>query len=238
LVIFFFCNSTDWLCNSRAQVITSLLYQILSQNKRMFRYLDDSKLQRFTASATEEPQVSVDEHVKFLWKSLSTILQRGKDVRFWIMVDALDELEPESRNLFLHYMAGLINQDLSRKVKVTFSDRVSPHSRGFKAPSGLIEMQGRKEIHEDLRCFISAKLGDLCADGTIPWRQQAQIEETLLELSEDNFLQASLAWANFSTGVSYWSLEVIKRRLDAIRGISQEAAAYYCTLLSQIPEDF
>jgi ankyrin repeat protein len=236
-VAFFFCNSNDWLRNSQTQLLSSLLYQILSQNKQLFRYLNDSDLKDYVLRIKDDPGDCSDEGLEILWKSLSTILQRSNDLIFWIFIDAIDELTLESRKIFLRQMGQAVDQDLSQKVKLVFSDRVHPNSRGLKHTSISFEMQSRTEIADDVRRFITTQVEDLCTNGTIPWRYQTQIEETFLELSEGNFLQASLAWANFSSGVSYWSPQVINNRLESVRKISKEATAYYCSLLERIPED-
>jgi hypothetical protein len=237
LVAFFFCSSNDPLRSNYFHFLSSILHQILSQKKELFRYLDDSTLEQYTARIDEEQNVPSEISTDLLKESLSTILQRSKDVSFWIFVDATDELTAESRDALLNHTGEIIQQDILQKVKLVLSDRVRYCSRRFKHNCIEVEMQGSGETGEDVHRFITTKVEDLCTDGVIPWQHQTEIEETFIELSEGNFLQASLAWKNFFSGVSYWSPQVIKTRLEGLRKISKEATAYYCSLLERIPED-
>jgi ankyrin repeat protein len=235
---FFFCDSKDWQRNTYAALIKSILFQILSKHKQLFRYLDEADIKDYVTMMEEVPDAGNSEGTDFLWRCLSTILQRSKNFNFWMFVDAIDELVPDSRDKFLHQISGAIDRDLSYKVKLCFSDRVNPYSRRFKEADLLLELQSRTEINDDIRRFISAQVEDLSMNGAIPWIHQTEIEETFIDLSEGNFLQASLAWVNFRSGVSYWSPQVIKKRLEGVRKISKEATAYYCSLLQRIPEDY
>ncbi|KAF2476891.1 uncharacterized protein BDR25DRAFT_152549, partial [Lindgomyces ingoldianus] len=110
VVMFCFCNSNDWLRNGRTQILVSLLSQILSQDRRSFRYLDHSELEKYISSVKDSPQSSGEEHADFLWKCLSTILKRSKNLSFWVFIDALDELSPNSRIELLHHFTGLVGE--------------------------------------------------------------------------------------------------------------------------------
>lgn len=237
IVAFFFCSSRDWLRNNHDEVIGSLLYQILSQNQESFRYLNEIDLEEYVSKVKDDPVNSISKGSDYLWKALHIILQRSKETNFWIVIDALDELEPDSRTTLLRQMKQAIDEDLGQKIKLLFSDRVNPMARHFTPKVLLLEIETRNEVADDVRRFISTQVENLCTQGKIDWRYQTQIEDTLSQLSEGNFLHASLAWTNFQSGVSYWSPQVIKNRLESVRGISKEVTAYYCALLERIPED-
>lgn len=134
-------------------------------------------------------------------------------------------------------MDKVLNQDILNKVKILFSDRVTAIGRQFRSEHWALELQSGEETRNDVHRFISAQVGDWCTNGAIPWQHQTEIEETFMEISEGNFLQAALAWKTFHSGVTYWSPQVIKARLEGLRKISKEATAYYCSLLERIPED-
>ncbi|KAM3076304.1 hypothetical protein ACMFMF_005637 [Clarireedia jacksonii] len=134
-------------------------------------------------------------------------------------------------------VTAIIDRDLNRKIKIVCSDRLAFHANSLYSNYLFINMQQQLEVVDDVRRYIAAQIEDLSARGAIPWRHQTQIEESLANLSEGNFLQASLAWINFHSGVSYWSPQVIKNKLDGVKKLSKEATAYYCSLLERIPED-
>jgi hypothetical protein len=184
----------------------------------------------------QDPESSFDAGFELLWKCLSTILQRSKDVKFWIFIDAVDELSSSSSAGFAERVTAIIDHDFNRKVKIVCSDRLAAHTN-LHSNHLSIDMQRQMEVVDDVRRYIAAQIEDLSARGSIPWTHQTQIEESLANLSEGNFLQASLAWMNFHSGVSYWSPQVTKNRLDGFKRLSKEATAYYCSLLECIPED-
>ncbi|OCL11199.1 hypothetical protein AOQ84DRAFT_437835 [Glonium stellatum] len=201
VVAFFFCDSKDWLRNNHHELVCSLLYQILSQNQENFRYLDETDLQDFVSRIKDDPVNSTERGSEYLWKIFHTILQRSKGTSFWIIIDALDELEPDSRTVVLRQMSLAIDQDLGQRIKLLFSDRVSPKARHFSSKALSLEMEARGNVADDVRRFISDQVENLCNEGTIDWRYQTQIEDTLSQLSEGNFLHASLACTNFRSGV-------------------------------------
>ena len=168
------------------------------------------------------------------------MLQRSPNFTFWILIDAIDELPDQSRSALLCRIQHLIAQDLGGKLKFALCDRNKPPGGGAVAGSNAIswlEITGRDKVADDVRHFINEKLEDLCSRSEISWQYQNMIEESLMEASEGNFLQATLAWNHFKGGVSYWSPQVIKSRLDGLRSLSGEAKAFYCSLLARIPED-
>ncbi|PVH74731.1 hypothetical protein DL98DRAFT_658590 [Cadophora sp. DSE1049] len=237
VVAFFFCNSNDPLRKTHFDLLRSVLHQILSQRNELFRYLDDSDLEQYLSRASEDQDNADEASVEILRNSISTILQRSKNVNFWVFIDAVYELTTHSRDELFNHITEIVERDIIHKVKLVLSDRVIPYSRRFKNNCIELEMHSSSETGEDVHRFINTKVEDPCTDGVIPWQHQTEIEETFIELAEGNFLQASLAWKNFYSGVPYWSPRVIKTRLENLRKISKEATAYYCSLLERIPED-
>ncbi|VTT69035.1 unnamed protein product [Fusarium fujikuroi] len=231
IVAFFFCASKQWLRNSDVQIAQSLLFQVLSHNKGLFRYLSDSDMQTVCSidRANAEPHV--------VWRLLTTVFQRSPDLNFWILIDAIDELQDTSRTALVQRLRHLVSNDLGQKLKFIICDRSSPNTRGILQSVTWLDIRRQDMVFEDIRQFINARLGDLCSSGAIPWQYQNLIEESLLEVSEGNFLQVALAWSHFTAGVSYWSAQVIKSRLEGLRRLSGEARAFYCSLLQKIPED-
>ncbi|RKL37927.1 hypothetical protein BFJ72_g7387 [Fusarium proliferatum] len=231
MVAFFFCASEQWLRNSDVQIAQSLLFQVLSHNKGLFRYLSDSDMQTVCSidRANAEPHV--------VWRLLTTVFQRSPDLSFWILIDAIDELQDTSRTALVQRLRYLVSNDLGQKLKFIICDRSSPNARGILQSVTWLDIRRQDMVFEDIRQFINARLGDLCSSGAIPWQYQNLIEESLLEVSEGNFLQVALAWSHFTAGVSYWSAQVIKSRLEGLRRLSGEARAFYCSLLQKIPED-
>ena len=124
--------------------------------------------------------------------------------------------------------------DSARRVKIILSDRVGPHARNFKVDASVFEL-GNIDAADDVRRLIQDRTSDLCVEARIPYRSQLEVQDTLVSLSEGVFLHASLAWANFYGGVTYWSSEVVRQRLQRVKAIPNDAVSYYCALLDRIP---
>lgn len=229
-VIFSFASSDQASKSSEESLLKSILYQALDQNEIAFRYFKEDDMKRYVYQETSDP-------LHLLWSFTFAVLQRTKNRRFWIILDGMDEIPEEARHSFLQQLGHLMDQDVGNKLKVLFSSRMKFTEPSIRSYTLSMQLQGRKSISEDIHRFVSAQVGDLCSEGHIPWRYQTQIEDALLSASGSNFLQIRLAWKAFASGVTYWSPQVIKNRLDAIKKITAEAEAYYCSLLAKVPED-
>lgn len=110
IVAFFFCASKQWLRNSDVQIAQSRLFQVLSHNKGLFRYLSDSDMQTVCSidRANAEPYV--------VWRLLTTVFQRSPDLSFWILIDAIDELQDTSRTALVQKLRHLVSNDLGQKL--------------------------------------------------------------------------------------------------------------------------
>ncbi|KAM0487199.1 hypothetical protein ACHAPX_000469 [Trichoderma viride] len=139
-VSFFFCDSKDWLRNTQGQLVSSLLYQTMSPSNYLFRYLDEAEIEYYVSNIKQYPGNSAEDGLDFLWSSLRTILQRNTDSNYWIFLDAIDELEPQSRTELLRQCCRIVEHNLGRKVKIVISDRNSPTSRGIRQQAVHIDL--------------------------------------------------------------------------------------------------
>ncbi|TRX91012.1 hypothetical protein FHL15_007994 [Xylaria flabelliformis] len=238
VVAFFFCASKQWPRNSEAELAKSLLYQLLSHSKLLFRYFSDADLQSYVSKFRDFlGKGDGPDEMDMAWKFLATILQRSPAFTFWILIDAIDELPEHSRSNILRRIQLLASQDLGEKLKFIICDRSGPSGRGITRRVSWLQIHQQDKLAEDVRHFVNTQLEELCSRGIIPWQYQNRIEESLVEISEGNFLQASLAWSHFRAGVTYWSPQVLKSRLEGLRRLSGEAKEFYCSLLERIPED-
>ncbi|KAI0543731.1 hypothetical protein F4679DRAFT_577412 [Xylaria curta] len=238
VVAFFFCASKQWPRNSEAELAKSLLYQLLSHSKLLFRYFSDADLQSYVSKFRDFlGKGDGPDEMDMTWRFLATILQRSPAFTFWILIDAIDELPDHSRSNILRRIQLLASQDLGEKLKFIICDRSGPSGRGITRRVSWLQIHQQDKLAEDVRHFINTQLEELCSRGIIPWQYQNLIEESLVEISEGNFLQASLAWSHFRAGVTYWSPQVVKSRLEGLRRLSGEAKEFYCSLLERIPED-
>lgn len=93
IMAFFFCDSTDPLRNNFTELMSLILSQILAQKPELFRYLENASLETYTArSVTEVSNTRESVRGSLLHNFVITVLQRSKGSRFWIFIDAIDEL--------------------------------------------------------------------------------------------------------------------------------------------------
>ena len=168
ILAFFFCDDKDWLRKGHVQLLRSLMDQILSQDPQLIRYLNERDMEDYNSSFLEDPDKLQEASINFLRKSLSMILQRSHNVKFWILVDTIDELQPASRKHVLRILGEVAEKDVAYRVKVIFSDRVGPISRSFLQSASDFELDGL-EAADDVRRFIKVQTEDLCVDERLPW---------------------------------------------------------------------
>ncbi|RYP20157.1 hypothetical protein DL766_008254 [Monosporascus sp. MC13-8B] len=160
IVAFYFCTSKQWLRESEEHVVKSLLYQLLSHNKHLFRYLSESDLQSYVSADRDflGKEDGPREELNITWKILSTILQRGDDFTFWILIDAIDELQDQLRDGLIRRIRLLVLQDLGRKLKFIVCGRSSPLGRGITEPVSWFDIRRQNKVSEDV---IKARLDGL-----------------------------------------------------------------------------
>lgn len=82
-VSFFFCDSKDRYRSNYSDFLSSILYQILSQDGELFRYLSDLDLDEYGSGGGDyQDTVGQESGGGLLWQCLSNILQRSKDTVF------------------------------------------------------------------------------------------------------------------------------------------------------------
>ncbi|MCJ1270553.1 hypothetical protein MMC22_010450 [Lobaria immixta] len=232
IVSFFFCDNKVPERKTSLALLRSILFQILQVDQGLLRYIDDDAMESHLNVSNDS---SVQPDTK-LWDSLVKIIQRSRDREFWVVIDALDELVVDSRNDVLHQIQRIIDEDLNGRLKVLFTDRQEPRHQ-FKDVA-LISLEN-EDVQQNVQYFIHQKVQRFCEKiPGIPEKTQKGIEQEISMMADGVFLHASLAWANFSQGVTDWSPRMIKIRLAELQKLPSNIESYYCGLLRKIPADF
>ncbi len=79
---------------------------------------------------------------------------------------------------------------------------------------------------------------ELSEEVPIETKYKNAIEDEIVMMANGTFLHASLAFANFTLGVTDWTPRVIKSRLNDLQKLPASLEAYYAGLLRHIPADF
>ena len=234
IVAYFFCDDKDWLRRTHVYVALSFLDQIIAQDSTLIRYVDLKDIQQYVEICDLDEDELPSEAVDILWRAIQSIVRRSLSKSFWFLVDALDELEPSSRRNTLDHFQLILAMDLARRVHVVFSDRIAPHARSVEFPALACELGGDDAKH-DVRRYLSGQCDRFTVGKRIPTSLHLSMKTTLFDVAQGNFLHATLAWANFQKGVSFWSIRLIEDRLERVRNISRDTVSYYCSLLEKIP---
>lgn len=232
LVSFFFCDNKVPERKTSLALLRSILFQIFQVDKGLLRYIGEDAMESHLEQL-KDPSTQPDSE---LWGSLVKIIQRSRDREFWVVIDALDELVADCRDDVLHQIQRAVDEDLNGRLKVLFTDRQEPRHQ-FKDVA-LINLEN-PDVQQNVRYFIHEKVQRFCEKNPgIPEKTQKGIEQEISMRADGVFLHASLAWANFSQGVTDWTPRLIKIRLAELQKLPSNIESYYCGLLRKIPADF
>ena len=233
IVVHFFCDDKDLKRRTSLNLLRSLLLQILGADKQLLRYVSEDAMTSYLQALPGDSVVSDKLHV--LWDALLAIIQRSRTTQFWFIIDAVDELEPASRKDVAHQLDRILDIDTVGRLKILFTDRQTPEYQFSN--QATLEL-GASESEADVRIYIRQSVVKLSNEARIEPKLKAAIEDEIGMMACGSFLHASLAFANFSRGVTDWTPRVIKSRLKDLQKLPASLEAYYAGLLRQIPADF
>ena len=186
MLSYFFCQNTIQELSSAIAIIRGLIYSLAAQNPALISYL------RKRFDTTRSNFLEDFNTIYTLWATLMDILQDPGVLQVYLMVDALDECEPESLKTFLKLLTET-KPDLLHKVKWVLTSRNEPYIKEYLQSFHLgcdtsLELNSshvsqsvksfvdfkvnqlaiRKEYESDLRVSVGSYLSDH-ADGTFLW---------------------------------------------------------------------
>ena len=232
-VVYFFCDNKDLKRGTSLNLLRSLLSQILIEDKELLRYVSEDAMETHFQTLRDVSMESGE--LGYLWNALLTIIQRSRATQFWFIIDALDELEPTSRKEIAHQLNRISESDTVGRLKIFFTDRQTP--RYQFSNQATLEL-GASESQDDVRTYIRQRILELSNEVPIEAKFKAAIEDEIAMMANGTFLHASLAFANFTRGVTVWTPNVIRSRLNDLQKLPASLEAYYAGLLRHIPSDF
>jgi NACHT domain len=124
---YFFCSDKDSRRKTSTALLRSVLSQILMQNAELFQLVHDHQLKK------PDDLIST---TGALWDCFRRILEKGRGIEFWIVIDALDELPEAVRRDVLDGFRSIIAADLVGRVKLMVTDHQGP-SADYQRPMAL-----------------------------------------------------------------------------------------------------
>jgi hypothetical protein len=189
IVSYFFCQNTFQELSHAVAIVRGLSYLLAKQNRVLIRYLrkryDDAGSRLFDGFNA----------LYSIWETLLGMLQDPSVSKVYLMVDALDECDPQSTRAFL----GLLNRHesgLSRKVKWVVTSRNEPSITEHLDCARLIHDTSLElnssYVREAVKSFIDFKVDELAAKKKYKIKLQQSIKDYLTEHADGTFLWAAL----------------------------------------------
>ncbi len=233
IVVYFFCDDKDPRRRTSSNLLRSLLFQTLIEDKQLLRYVSEDAIEAHLQKLRNDT-FPLDE-LHDLWNALLAVIQRSRTTRFWFIIDAIDELQPTSRKDVIYQLDRILESDTVGRLKVLFTDR--QESKYHFSNQAVLEL-GSSDSQDDVRTYIRQSIIELSNEIPIESKYKTAIEDEIAMMAHGTFLHASLAFANFTRGVTVWTPRVIKSRLGDLQKLPASLEAYYAGLLRHIPADF
>ncbi|MCJ1363552.1 hypothetical protein MMC16_002659 [Acarospora aff. strigata] len=210
---YFFCDNKDNRRNNAVHVLRGLLYQLLCQRPDSIMFLRDEyekqKSQLFSSPTA----------LQCLWRVLESVLRQSTDGIAWLVIDALDECEPESRGILLSRIKsrvsgqrGVTRESSNNQEKWFLTSRNEPLIKDSMTGSLDISLESNSvNVEADVEEFINAQVQEL--QETKKYREDfmMSIKQILSEKAGGTFLWVSLACAELKKAPGIQAKKVLKR---------------------------
>ena len=223
---YYFCDDKDERRRTATAILRGLLLQLLRQRPILFKYIQDD----FNLSRD-----SLFTNFHALWRIFDGIVKDPEAGEVFCLVDALDECEKESRQLFLTHFTNLFCSAESKKGAFKFlvtSRREIDIEESFSAASPAIQnlQVDSGKVNDDLSKFIDFKVDKLSKKKRYQ-PMQDRIKSALTEKAGGIFLYVSLVLQDLETVTISRN---IKKKLENLPlGLND----IYDRILSQINAD-
>ncbi|KAL9134421.1 MAG: hypothetical protein Q9175_004391 [Cornicularia normoerica] len=187
-VAYYFCDDKYQERRTATAILRGLLLQLLRQRPILFKHIQ---------SDFDMCGDSLCTNLHALWRIFVSIVQDPEAGEVYCLIDALDECEKESRQLFLTEFTKLFRSPQSKKTHVKFIvtsrrendiqvalSAVTPTIRDLQVDSG--------RVNDDLSKFIGVKVDELSAEKRYSSGLKDKIKFDLMEKAGGTFLYVSL----------------------------------------------
>jgi ankyrin repeat protein len=226
------CLAQDQDRGSQLAVLRSILHQLLLEEPSLHGALNHTV-------AKYGRDHDAFSNTLGLWDALEVVLSTASLRNTFIVVDALDEMEPTNLREFLIGLTNMINH--------LQKDRPNQQIKIFVTSRPNIEIAVRFESHiateceipsadvrKDLEAFVKNTVSRFGEENAFPSRVILRIESEIILKADGMFLWASLAWAHFREGVTMWSEGVVEKRLALLKMLPKGLEPLYGEMLQNV----
>ncbi|CAH0015263.1 unnamed protein product, partial [Clonostachys rhizophaga] len=227
VVSYIFCDGKVTLDETAAcLVLRSTLSQILQAQSGLIKHLGNKMDNADIVKLTSQELTS----------NISDVMLWASNTRFWLIVDAVDELPATAAEDLLNSIWKISVNDISRRIHILISNRSGIASQFAHIANSLC--LDSEKMHEIVQHYIEQKVTQFGQEHSIPPHVLPEIQAGITARSNTNFLIASLSWTAFYEGVSLWSPSTVKARLLELDELEFNLGHLYASLLANVPKDF
>ena len=224
---YYFCDDKHQKRRTATAILRGLLLQILRQRPVLFKHIQTC----FDMSGH-----SLFTNFHALWRIFSAIVLDPEMGEVCCLIDALDECERDSRQLFLFEFTKLFHPQQSRRTLVKFiitSRRESDIMESlFAVSSAIRHLQiDSGKVNNDLYKFIDAKVDILSITKGYSLELKEKIKFALMEQAGGTFLFVSLVLHDIRTTKATFQVQ------QKLRGLPSDLNKVYDRILAKIDAD-
>jgi NACHT domain len=212
---YFFCQNTIQELNNAVSIVRGLTYLLAKQNPALTCHL------RKRYDETNRSPFEGFNALQGLWNMLLEILRDPSLPRVYLLVDALDECDSGSLEIFLKLLSA---SELSSKVKWVVTSRnetkIIEHHRSHPAHETSLELNS-SHVSKAVESFIDFKVRELAVRKTYDSGLQASVRDYLTNNADGTFLWVALvckALENVLAGTAERTLKTFPAGLEPLYG--------------------
>lgn len=223
LLVYFFCNDSNIERKLEENILKAILHQLLTIKPNLLNALK---------SRIDLTRWSFVKKKAGLWGALEDVTLAAKAKTIYVVLDALDEMEPGSLEGFtaaLGRLVGFVRPRIApRQLKILVTSRPEPKiEQNLQCASIAIRSQ------HDVRHYITNLVEPFAVYHGFPPHSTEKVIDTLTEKAGNMFLWARLAWTRFKEGITFWSLQRVEERIQALKVLPPGLEALYGNILNR-----
>ena len=251
-LLYFFCDSQDDRRRTASLILRGIIYQIICQQPvlaiHLYNEYEKQREQLFTSPNS----------LQTLWRVFHTIIEQSDFEQISIVIDALDECDSESLEMFLVLLQPYLeaqNDEQNQKLQEVANRQIkwlvtSRNELNIKQPlMGSLDIsleENATHVEEAVLKFIDIKVKQLAKIKHYDEKLKAIVEDDLRQKAEGTFLWVALACRELSkpSVISVNTSEVLSqlpsgitplysRIMDQVLTSSDERSAVYITAILQ-----
>ena len=202
VLCYFFCDSKDDRRKTTVSILRGLIYQLLCQRPDLTFHL------RLEYERQKEHLLSSPNSLQSLWRVFQTIIKSSDIQKAYIVLDGLDECEPESMGDLLNLLEPQLEltddmEGASRRepwvIRWLLTSRNEEHIR--QSLYGCLDIgleQNTDQVNASIDQFINEKVNQLQNSKHYSPALVKFVEESFREKAEGTFLWVALAYQKLS----------------------------------------